>query len=120
MVGLDPEYVFAKPTYYGCPNQYTGPIPSTIVQISLEGDSAGEFSHRTPNDPSYNLSHLYQYLVIGTGQEAFIRFADPNPNDNYGCLRVIVESTAVPIPGSLLLLGSGLLGLAGLRRFRKS
>jgi hypothetical protein len=93
-VGLDPDYLFAKPQGYGCPDPYTGPIPSTIVQISLEGDSPDKFFHRTPTDPSYNPTHLYQYRVIGTGQEAFIRFADPNPSDNYGRLRVIVESAA--------------------------
>jgi hypothetical protein len=31
-----------------------------------------------------------------------------------------VEGTQVPVPASLLLFGSGLLGLAGWRRFRKS
>lgn len=94
MVGLDPEYLFAKPDIYGCPDPDTGPLPSTVVQISLEGDLPEKYSHPTPTDPSYNPSHLYQYRVMGTGQEAFTRFADPNPNDNYGSLRVIVESAA--------------------------
>jgi hypothetical protein len=94
MVGLDPEYLFAKPQGYICPDPYEGPIPSTVVQISLEGDSPGKFSHRTPTDRTYNPTHLYQYRVIGTGQEAFIKFSDSNPNDNYGRLRVIVESVA--------------------------
>jgi hypothetical protein len=32
---------------------------------------------------------------------------------------VLMVSPIVPIPGSVLLLGSGLLGLAGWKRFRK-
>jgi hypothetical protein len=31
-----------------------------------------------------------------------------------------VKANAVPLPPSLLLFGSGLVGLAGLRRYRKS
>jgi hypothetical protein len=44
-----------------------------------------------------------------------------DPSDNFGWdLAVLTTPSAVPVPPGLLLLGSGLLGLAGWRRFKKS
>ena len=40
--------------------------------------------------------------------------------DNVGALLDNVSVSSVPVPPSAILLGSGLLGLVGLRRFRKS
>jgi hypothetical protein len=48
-------------------------------------------------------------LVFAVGREG-----------NGASLQATIDATAVPIPGTLMLLGSGLLGLPGWRRFRKS
>jgi len=46
--------------------------------------------------------------------------AGHNTNDSYsGQLSAVYDSPFVPVPPAALLLGSGLLGLAGWRRFRK-
>jgi len=46
----------------------------------------------------------------------------PNTNGSYyyGSTPLDATITTVPIPGALWLLGSGLLGLTGWRRIRKS
>lgn len=58
-----------------------------------------------------NLNHLWLYVNNGGVPFALA-------DGTFGSLTV--SNSPVPIPGSVLLLGSGLLGLAGWRRFRKS
>ncbi len=53
-----------------------------------------------------NTFHILTDYAIGSGEEVYL--------DN------IAVGSAVPIPPSLVLLGSGLLGLGGWRRFRKN
>jgi len=54
---------------------------------------------------------------VGPGQS----IGPDGKNDYYFVLGIGVQPTnPVPIPGAVWLLGSGLVGLAGLRKFRKS
>jgi hypothetical protein len=53
-----------------------------------------------------NGDYLFQYGVVNVG-------------DNSNSSRAFFDAQVVPIPGAVWLLGSGLLGLAGWRRFRK-
>ena len=59
----------------------------------------------------------YTYLVTATGSTSTIEFSGLEVPAWYVLDDVNVSQ--VPLPATLLLLGSGLLGLAGLRRFRK-
>jgi hypothetical protein len=60
---------------------------------------------------------LYSYTVKATGTTSTIAFAGREFSYHYGLDDVSLTET--PLPGSLLLLSSGLLGLLGFRRIRK-
>jgi hypothetical protein len=64
---------------------------------------------------------IYTLTVLATGASSTISFAGQDTGGHYYLDNVSVNPlSSVPIPGPLWLLGSGLVGLAGLRRFRKS
>jgi hypothetical protein len=70
-----------------------------------------------PIGPSTN-GILYAHAV--SGASPFVYLTDPfNPNTQYN-LDGFSSNSTVPLPPTVYLLGSGLLGLAGWRRFRKS
>ncbi len=74
---------------------------------------------------SYNLTFL---TGGGTDTGQFLGFQEATADisyfkltDNYiGITNLTTTNTAVPVPPAVLLFGSGLLGLVGWRRFRKS
>ena len=74
--------------------------------------ASGEFS-----------SDDYSFLTLGTGYDVskyrVLRFTDENGNP-LGKQDLLVKVNSVPIPGAFWLLGSGMLGLVGVRRRRQS
>ena len=65
---------------------------------------------------SINAAYAGDYLVAFEDGDSHQPLNDMDYND----LVFVVQANAVPIPPSVILLGSGLLGLVGLRRLRKS
>jgi hypothetical protein len=87
---------------------------STIDYMVLQKSEIGlktyglDSSFGRINDPSPFFT-LFKSVPTSNGLLSFSAMRDAT-----------FTATAVPLPAPLLLLGSGLLGLAGLRRFRKS
>jgi hypothetical protein len=89
---------------------YMGPGTYWVGFESIPGSDFGAYvTHPSVLDPLGNEAYM-----IGGDTAYGGLFAD---DFNMG---VRIDGTTVPLPGSVLLLGSGLLGLAGWRRFRKS
>ena len=60
---------------------------------------------------------LYSFSEVAPGSTTFIGFAGQDVSSYFGLDNVSVDP--IPVPGAVWLLGSGLLGLLGLPRFRK-
>ena len=102
-----------------------------IFQMVLPGNWSTACT--TPTSGEHQLVHINPLWTIDTdwsfvgGYTTFSAHIDPYFNDpppgthRYDIgLDFIIYGAPVPVPPSMLLLGSGLLGLAGWRRFRKS
>jgi hypothetical protein len=120
--------VDSNPTIYWLPNWPGHPFPDQIYSTYAISDAYTGLSPALPamaQTVGFTSVSAREYAGIvsqpdaGNGYELVVEF-----NDNgYGgstWYEVKLEYTAVPLPPSVLLLGSGLLGLAGWRRFRKS
>ncbi|MBI4796704.1 MAG: PEP-CTERM sorting domain-containing protein [Deltaproteobacteria bacterium] len=85
-------------------------IPTYRWGATLNGGS--------PNSADFTLTNIYVSPEISL---FFAVNSLEDPDNDATWLQSTIETTPVPLPGTLLLLGSGLLGLAGWgRRLRKS
>lgn len=84
---------------------FTATIPGSSVVIS----------NPVGGNPSVDFYFSGPTVVPGAAMTAMVSLSNPNQSI-YG---ILLYPTAVPVPASAWLLGSGLVGLAGLRRQRK-
>jgi len=82
---------------------------------TLVGEVVVLFSplYGTPPPPSFF------YMPLGFNNINYVTFSTNLPGEKLYWLMDNLTYTAVPLPPSVLLLGSGLVGLLGFRRFRK-
>lgn len=85
-----------SPVLFGPPWTWATPVPGPVPDIGLSPD----FAHKSFGPPGPGV----------TGDYA------PEPNYAFRVLVEVEETSPVPIPGAIYLLGSGLLGLVGLRK----
>ena len=105
-----PYYIPSLPSHSGSYGQLTWDIdPYSGGSISYDFGTTGPYTNAEAN--AY-LAQIDSFLSSGT--------ADGTINANIGWNRLRIELNHVPIPSTILLLGSGLLGLAGFGRKRFS
>lgn len=95
---------------------FTAPVGFAPLGAPGAGAGAASASFATPGDPFVNIAGpvlgvAYPWFIteVSWGSSAFDGFTFTG-----NC-----ELNVVPVPPTLILMGSGLLGLVGLRRFRK-
>ena len=90
IVSADAHYLFAYPN--GSPNCHDGaPMPAILSSLRVNL-GAGEEVIPEILTREINERHVYQYRVIGEGNPMHMRVSDPDFDDNYGQLRVIIEA----------------------------
>jgi hypothetical protein len=125
---------------------YQGTSGKIISVFAVSNDTWNEMTLTWNNKPGYNASYQANQSITGTGQyftwdiSTFKDFCsgsdkllsvvviatdDPYYSFNFYSREgfnkpyLTVETSPVPLPGALILLGSALLGLLGGRRFRR-
>jgi hypothetical protein len=77
------------------------------------------------SDPSLNSDGYDHFAVFAENGVYYLAIEDQNYNArsewwDQDHNDLVIKATATPIPGAVWLLGSGLVGLVGVRRFRRS
>ena len=124
---------FTTPT--GVTQNFTFPLQLINNQnIGTPEENADIVFLNTPFDPTahFNVGGIDYFFLFtrfgNVGGDGFITTADKfhvleNASasaDMFGILTATPPDNPVPVPPSILLLGSGLLGLMGIRRFKRS
>ena len=103
----------------------SGSIVNEIISIESVTVPYGTFNNAyvqrvyfDPDDPYLpNTAYWYEYLVQGVG---LIKQVDYTWPTNVPRIQELVQITSVPIPATVWLFGSGLIGLIGIARRKKS
>jgi hypothetical protein len=91
-----------------------------VVGVTLNGDVIDNYAWYRADVRSSDWEY-WQWNAAETGYyEVRLALVNNNPSSPSHALFDGVQVRTVPLPPTALLLGSGLLGLVGLRRFRKS
>jgi|GEM_PF-3055187 len=111
------------PGYYVNPGSfaaYFGGVPAS--GYGIEGTPVWSVNGTLPSGAPEPEWTDYTFIVTATGSSTYIGFASyavTGTTQVYGMAVADVSVDPVPVPPALLLMGSGLLGLVGWRRFRK-
>jgi hypothetical protein len=111
--GVNPDQYIVDTLSLSGPN--VGGLPVTRFQLNFSDSTHNAFS--TDALPTVQPAPS----MFDLGPALWFDFIDPQNDMNRGSItaRNNIVSSPVPIPAALWLLGSGLLGLIGVRRFRK-
>ncbi len=83
----DVAFNFALPGFR-CPSS---DLPSNSVGVKFNW-GIGQLDVHSISSQSYNQNHLYEFEIIGQGEQLSLHFSDNNFNDNWGSLKVqIIE-----------------------------
>ncbi len=91
------------------------PLPGQFwLRVSLDNGGSWSSSVRPMNDV-YTATHNYELIVVGQGEKIGVRIPDLAADDNYGMLKIRIESysegTSVPTSGLPLEYILALLGI---------
>jgi hypothetical protein len=122
---LGDEYTLDRIAFW---NEDGEGILSVDVSFSLDGTTYGSAQNFLPTDNDWGVNYTADIFTLSSSSLArFVKFeltGDPSADDGYNNLSIgeVAFSVAegVPEPATMILFGTGLLGLFGVRRRRKN